>query len=123
MATVLIADDSATSRKAIAAVLEPLGYRVLLADDGRDAWEKIQTLKPDIVILDILMPQMGGFEVARLMKNTASLAHIGIIILTSLKEQSNRYWGLRQGADFYLTKPAHPKELISCISKLLETAK
>lgn len=123
MATVLIADDSATSRKAIAAVLEPLGYKVLLADDGRDAWEKIQTLKPDIVILDILMPQMGGFEVARLMKNTVSLAHIGIIILTSLKEQSNRYWGLRQGADFYLTKPAHPKELISCISKLLETAK
>jgi len=123
MATILIADDSATSRKAISAVLEPLGYKVLLADDGRDAWEKIQTLKPDVVILDILMPQMGGFEISRLMKNTASLAHIGIIILTSLKEQSNRYWGLRQGADFYLTKPAHPKELISCVSKLLETAK
>jgi len=123
MATILIADDSATSRKAISAVLEPLGHRILHADDGRDAWDKIQSMKPDLVILDILMPQMGGFEISRQMKNTASLSHIGIIILTSLKEQTNKYWGLRQGADFYLTKPAHPKELLSCVSTLLEMIK
>ncbi|MBN2725720.1 MAG: response regulator [Deltaproteobacteria bacterium] len=121
MATILVADDSPTSRKAISSVLEPLGHEIIQAYDGAEAWEKIQISKPDIVILDILMPKIGGFELSRQIKTTSNLSHIGIIILTSLKQQTNKYWGLKQGADFYLTKPAHPRELVSCIESLMET--
>ncbi|MBU1238566.1 response regulator [Myxococcota bacterium] len=123
MATILIADDSQTSRKAISSVLTPLGHTVIEADNGAEAWNKVNARKPDVVILDILMPKMGGFELSRQIKNTAGLSHIGIIMLTSLKQQSNKFWGLKQGADFYLTKPTHPKELIECVTKLLETPK
>ncbi len=120
MATILIADDSPTSRTAIAKVLEPLGHIILQANNGAEAWTKINARKPDMVILDVLMPKMGGFELSRQIKNTAGLSHIGIVMLTSLKEQSNKYWGLKQGADYYLTKPTHPKELISTVTLLLE---
>ncbi|MBU1221305.1 response regulator [Myxococcota bacterium] len=120
MATILIADDSPTSRKAITSVLEPMGHEIIQAFDGAEAWDKIQSIKPDIVILDILMPKIGGFELSRQIKSTVSLSHIGIIILTSLKQQTNKYWGLKQGADYYLTKPAHPQELKSCIETLME---
>jgi twitching motility two-component system response regulator PilH len=120
MAIILIADDSPTSRKAISAILEPLGHDVYHAENGMDAWDKVNVHKPDIVILDILMPKMGGFELSRQIKSTAGYSHIGIIILTSLKEQTNKYWGLKQGADFYLTKPTHPNDLIVCVNKLLE---
>jgi twitching motility two-component system response regulator PilH len=122
-ATILIADDSKTSRKAISAVLEPYGHFIIHANDGADAWNKVTSNKPDIVILDILMPEIGGFELSRQIKNTPGLSHIGIIILTSLKQQSNKYWGLKQGADFYLTKPTHPKELMVCIDSLLGSEK
>ncbi|MGM0596788.1 MAG: response regulator [Myxococcota bacterium] len=123
MATILIADDSPTSRKAIISVLEPLGHDLINAENGNEAWRKINSFAPDIVILDIVMPKIGGFELARQLKSTSGLSHIGIIILTSLSQDVNKYWGLKQGADFYLTKPTHPKELISCVDKLLESIK
>jgi twitching motility two-component system response regulator PilH len=121
MATILIADDSPTSLQAILVVLEPLGHRLIQANNGIDAWEKISKHKPDLIILDVLMPQMGGFEISRQMKNTSGLSNIGIIMLTSLKQQTNKYWGLKQGADFYLTKPTSPKKLVECINKILES--
>ena len=120
MATILIADDSLTSRKAIASVLEPRGHKIIFAADGNEAWSKITMDKPDIVVLDIVMPNMGGFEIARQIRNTDGISNTGIIILTALKTATNKYWGLKQGADFYLTKPAHPKELIKCIDSLTE---
>jgi len=119
MAVILVADDSPTSRKAISALLKPLGHSIILADDGVDAWNKVNLRKPDIVILDVLMPKMGGFEISRQMKSTAGLSHIGIIMLTSLNQESNKFWGLKQGADFYLSKPAHPNDLMLCINELI----
>jgi twitching motility two-component system response regulator PilH len=120
MVKVLIVDDSMTQRQLMSSVLEQFGLTVLVATDGVEAWEQIQRVHPDIVVLDIIMPRMNGYEVCRKIKTDPNLQNLPVVMCSSKAEEFDRYWGMKQGADAYLTKPFQPKELLSTIQKLLK---
>jgi twitching motility two-component system response regulator PilH len=120
MVKVLIVDDSMTQRQLMSSVLEQIGLTVLIATDGVEAWEQIQQVKPDIVVLDIIMPRMNGYEVCRKIKTDPTIHHLPVVLCSSKTEEFDRYWGMKQGADAYLAKPFQPKELLSTIQKLLQ---
>ncbi|MCK5097264.1 MAG: response regulator [Desulfobacteraceae bacterium] len=114
---ILIADDSPTGLKAVSAVLKD--YDIIIATDGKQAIEKAQAEKPDLVVLDVIMPHMDGFQACRKMKKSPELKHIPIILLTSKNQKSDKFWGEKQGADVYLTKPWDDAVLLKEVSKML----
>lgn len=119
MSTVLIVDDSSTLREMIAGLLLKAGLTVLEAKDGVEAQAMIQASPPDLVVLDIVMPNMNGYELCRWIKNNATTQSIPVIICSSKGEEFDRYWGMKQGADAYITKPFRPDDMISTVRQLL----
>ena len=119
MSTVLVVDDSSTLREMIAALLLKAGLTVLEAKDGVEAQALIQASPPDLVVLDIVMPNMNGYELSRWIKNNATTQSIPVIICSSKGEEFDRYWGMKQGADAYITKPFRPDDMISTVRQLL----
>ena len=120
MAKILIADDSATAAAVLEKALAPLGHTILLANDGEEAERTIQLEHPDLVILDIVMPKVNGFELCRLIRSNPDLARLKVIVVTSMDRESDRYWGMKQGADEYLTKPLDPEELVTKVRHHLD---
>lgn len=120
MITVLLVDDSPTVRAMVSDLLKSKGIEVIEACDGIDAIEKIQAKCPDLVITDIVMPRMNGYELCRWVKNNFKEQNIPVLMCTSKSEQFDHYWGLKQGADAYITKPFQPADLIQTMKKLLK---
>lgn len=120
MAKVLIVDDSMTQRQLMSRVLEQFGLTVLVATDGIEAWDQLQHVHPDIVVLDIIMPRMNGYEVCRKIKTDPAMQNLPVVMCSSKTEEFDRYWGMKQGADAYIAKPFQAKELLSTIQKLLQ---
>jgi twitching motility two-component system response regulator PilH len=120
MARILIADDSNTDIKFMESILADKGHNLVLARDGEEAEQKIQSQTFDIIILDVVMPKKNGFQICRWIKKDEKLKAIPVIMVTSKKEESDRLWGKQQGADFYLTKPYEPAELLMAINKFIE---
>lgn len=118
-ATILVVDDSPTVTKLAADSLERRGYRVLVAEDGERALELARRTKPDLVVLDIILPKLNGFQVCRELKAGAATGQIKILLLSSKSNDSDRFWGLRQGADSYMTKPFEETELLANVAGLL----
>lgn len=116
---ILIADDHDMSRQMIADIVGSMGHDVVLAEDGPSALLSARVQLPDLIILDVEMPGLTGFEVCRLLRAEESTARIPIIMLTALQEAEDRVYGLDIGADDYLTKPFNPRELIARIEKRL----
>ncbi|MCT7956001.1 response regulator transcription factor [Laspinema palackyanum] len=121
MSTVLIVDDSATAREMLSSILQNVGMKVIEARDGVEAQEKIVDSPPDIVVLDIIMPRMNGYDLCRWLKKTPTGQNIPVLMCSSKAEQFDRYWGIKQGADAYLAKPFHPSELIETVKSLLRS--
>ncbi len=119
MSTIMIVDDSAMLREMVAAQLKNNGFQVVEAIDGAEAVEKIQSHAPDLVITDIVMPRMNGYELCRWIKNDPAVKRVPVIMCTTKSEEFDRYWGTKQGADAYITKPYHPPELIDAVNRLL----
>jgi twitching motility two-component system response regulator PilH len=119
MTTVLLVEDSLTQQEMIAEILQKKGLKVSLANDGVEALEKIQANCPDLVVLDIIMPKMNGYEVCRHIKSNPKTQSIPVIMCSSKSEEFDRYWGMKQGADAYICKPFHPKELLGTIKQFL----
>jgi twitching motility two-component system response regulator PilH len=119
MNTVLVVEDQRSQREMIAALLRNNGLNVSLASDGVEALEQIQGNCPDLVVLDIVMPRMNGYEVCRRLKNDPKTKNVPVVICSGKGEEFDRYWGMRNGADAYISKPFHPKELISTVKQLL----
>lgn len=119
MSTVMVVDDSITLREMISDLLKKSGLSVMLAGDGVEALEQIQTKCPDLVVLDIVMPRMNGYEVCRRLKNDPNTQHLPVVMCSSKSEEFDRYWGMKQGADAYIAKPFHPQELVGTIKQLL----
>ncbi|PIR21179.1 MAG: two-component system response regulator [Deltaproteobacteria bacterium CG11_big_fil_rev_8_21_14_0_20_47_16] len=115
----LIVDDEIDLVDALAAHLEADGYEVLKALDGKDGYEKVQTQKPDAVLLDLRMPRMDGFQVCRLIKFDDSLKAIKVIILTAHNSDNEHKIGKSVGADAFLTKPYEYPNLLETIKGLL----
>ncbi len=119
-ATLLIIDDSLTVRMQIKEMLENNGYHIFLARDGYEGLKILESRKPDAVLLDILMPEISGLEVCKIIKSTDHLKHIPVIILTHVSDTENKVAGLKSGADDYITKPFEIEELNARIAIILK---
>ena len=116
---VLIVDDNAQNAELLQAYLEPLECDTRIAVDGLDAMKKVAEKHPDIILLDIIMPAMSGFEVCRRLKSDPSTANIPIVMVTALNELSDIERGVDCGADDFLSKPINKLELITRVKSLL----
>ncbi|NJN02453.1 MAG: response regulator [Leptolyngbyaceae cyanobacterium SL_1_1] len=121
MSTVLIVDDSSTLREMISGLLIKAGMTVIEARDGVEAKEKILAGSPDLVVLDIVMPNMNGYELCRWVKSNAGTENVPVVICSSKGEEHDRYWGMRQGADAYIAKPFRPAEMVETVKQLLRS--
>ncbi len=119
MSTVLIIDDSPTEAKAVTTILERNGFNVAWAKDAQEGLEKAKQIMPDLVLMDVVMPGMNGFQATRKISRDAELKHIPIIILTTKDQKTDMIWGQKQGAKAYIIKPATEAELIREINILL----
>jgi DNA-binding response OmpR family regulator len=116
---ILVADDEARMRRFMRMNLDLEGYRVIEADNGLEAVNRVREDLPDLVLLDVMMPEMDGFEALRLIRETSN---VPVIILTVKGEEDDRVRGLELGADDYVTKPFSPRELASRIKAVLRRA-
>lgn len=113
MSTVLIVDDDPTARETLVAILEGEGYDLQQAKDGVQALQMLKQLQPDLILLDVMMPAMDGFEVCRRIRATPSLAEVPIILLTALDDRDSLLRGIESGADDFLSKPPDRRELVA----------
>ncbi|MEY3870459.1 MAG: hypothetical protein RLZZ338_4353 [Cyanobacteriota bacterium] len=120
MSTILVVDDQHSQREMIVDLLKRNGFTVSQASGGAEALETIETQTPDLIILDIVMPDVNGFEVCRRVKMNPATSNLPVVFCSIKGEEFDRYWGLRQGADAYIAKPFEPKELIKTVKQLLQ---
>lgn len=113
MNTILIVDDAPSARETLVALLENEGYQLHLAEDGFQALQMLLTLQPDLILLDVMMPGLDGFEVCRRIRTTPRLAEVPIIILTALDDHESLMQGIEAGADDFLRKPVDRQELVA----------
>jgi twitching motility two-component system response regulator PilH len=118
--TILVADDSPTIVEIMKFMLSSMGYQVEVATDGVEAIERTYAVHPDLILLDIEMPKMNGYQVCRLIKADRTTSHIPVLILTSRDLASDRFWGLATGADEYVVKDLEDESLFTHIERLLE---
>lgn len=118
--TILVVDDSPTDLRLMTAPLEQsTKCRVITAVDGEEALEKAILEHPDLIVLDVILPKKNGFQVCRQLKTSPETQDIKILLLTNKSQDSDRFWGLKQGADEYMTKPFEDEELLGHVAKLL----
>ena len=119
MATILIVDDSPTDTRVFSNVLERNGFTVITAESAEDGVAKAKAELPDLVLMDVILPGMNGFQATRALARDATTQHIPVIIVSTKNMETDRVWGLRQGAKDYLVKPPSERELVNRIRALL----
>ena len=119
MASILIIDDSPTEIHVLKTMLEKNGFTAITAASGEEGIATAKAEKPDLILMDVVMPGMNGFQATRALTRDAETSTIPIIIVTTKDQETDRVWGLRQGAKDYLTKPAEEKDLMNKISQIL----
>ncbi len=120
MRRILIAEDSPTAAEMLRRTLTPLGHEIWLAADGEEAARRCHGEdRPDLIITDVLMPRMNGFALCRTLRAAPETRAIPIISVTSMDKESDRYWGLKQGADEYLVKPVDSAVLMRKVRSYL----
>jgi diguanylate cyclase (GGDEF)-like protein len=123
MVKILVADDDVEIQELLRFTLENEGYETIIAGDGEDAVRKAQAEKPDLMVLDVLMPKLTGYDVCEKIRQNPSTQLLPIIMLTSLTQVKDRITGIKLGADEYLAKPFEPYELVARIEGLLKRIK
>lgn len=121
MKHILAVDDERYIRRLVEVNLQRAGYRVSTAEDGQEALERIQSERPDMVVLDVMMPRQDGFAVLKTLKSDPSTADIPIVMLTAKAQDADIFRGWQSGADCYLTKPFNPMELLAFVKRIFET--
>ena len=116
---VLVADDSGTMRKLLESLLSSAGYRVVTAADGLEAIRQVYETAPDIIISDVMMPGMNGYQVCRLTKQDELTREIPVLLLTAKDQKLDQFWGLKTGADVFMTKPFEPQDLLRQVKDLI----
>ncbi|MFN3586918.1 MAG: PleD family two-component system response regulator [Moraxellaceae bacterium] len=117
MARVLIVDDSPTDKLAMYSMLKKYGHNFIFAEDGDAAIAAAKEKQPDIILMDVIMPQVNGFQATRKLAQDKATAHIPVVIVSSKTQESDVFWGLRQGAKAYVCKPAQEEELAAVIQQ------
>lgn len=119
MAKILIADDSLVEIKILEKILESTGHRIVVARNGEDAEQTAHAVRPDLIFLDVVMPKKNGFQVCRDLRNDPVFKTTPIILLTSKSQDSDKFWGKKQGATEYIIKPYQAEQILAVLSKYL----
>ncbi len=116
---ILVVDDSPTDLKLAVAPLQRKGYVIVTAADGEEALTKAAQERPTLIVLDVILPKKNGYQVCRQLKNAPETKDVKVLMVTSKSNDSDRFWGMKQGADAYLTKPYTDEDLLASVKKLL----
>jgi twitching motility two-component system response regulator PilH len=112
---ILLVDDSKTELHVLSELLSKKGYQVRTAENGEEAMRRLQEDKPDLILMDVVMPGQNGFQLTRAITRDPAFANVPVIICTSKNQETDRVWGMRQGARDYVVKPVNPEELLNKI--------
>ena len=119
MARILIVDDSPSQLMGIRRIVEKLGHEALTAEDGAAGVEAAKRELPDLILMDVVMPNLNGFQATRSITREPTTKHIPIVLVTTKDQDTDRVWGMRQGAKAYITKPFSESELADMIQQML----
>lgn len=119
MAKIMIVDDSPTEVHILRGVLESDGYEVVVASDGEEGVAKSKSEMPDLILMDVVMPGLNGFQATRKIHRDPATKEIPVIIVTTKDQDTDREWGMRQGAKDYLVKPVDKKELSAKVKEYI----
>jgi twitching motility two-component system response regulator PilH len=115
---ILLVDDSKTELHALSEMLVKRGYSVRTAENGEEAMKRLAEAKPDLILMDVVMPGTNGFQLTRAITRDPRFAGVPVIMCTSKNQETDRVWGLRQGARDYVVKPVDPNDLLAKIQAL-----
>ena len=119
MAVILIIDDSPTELHLFQKMLEKNGFETLVADSGEEGIRQAKLSKPDCILMDVVMPGMNGFQATRKLTQDRETSAIPVIMITTKDQETDKIWGMRQGAVEYLVKPVDAKELVAKINAVM----
>jgi len=122
MSKVLVVEDNLSQREMISALLCQEGLEVISVRGGQEALDQMSSHMPDVVVLDIIMPKMNGYEVCRRLRENPATARMPIVLCSSKGEDFDVHWGIKQGADAYISKPFVAQELIRTVKGLLKNS-
>jgi twitching motility two-component system response regulator PilH len=122
MARILIVDDSPTDVRVLTGMLERAGHQVSSAASAEDGIARARQELPDLILMDVIMPGTNGFQATRTLSRDADTSHIPVIICTTKNMETDRIWGMRQGAKDFITKPPSERDLVSRIQTLLKSS-
>ena len=119
MATILVVDDSATMLSGTTKILETAGHSVLQASSASQGMDVAAADNPDVILMDVVMPDVNGFQATRTLTTSEATKHIPVIMLTTKDQETDKVWAKRQGASDYVVKPPDPQELLTKINNVL----
>ena len=119
MARILIVDDSPSQLIGIRRIVESLGHEALTAEDGAAGVEAARRELPDLILMDVVMPNLNGFQATRSITRDPATKHIPVILVTTKDQETDKVWGMRQGAKAYLTKPVNEAALVKLVKELI----
>jgi len=122
MARILIVDDSPSQLLGIKRIVEKLGHEAITAEDGAAGVEVAKQQRPDLILMDVVMPNLNGFQATRTISKNPETAHIPIILVTTKDQETDKVWGMRQGAKAYVTKPIREEDLVNTLNEFLPEA-
>ena len=120
MARILIVDDSPSQLMGIRRIVESLGHEALVAEDGAAGVEAAKRELPDLILMDVVMPNLNGFQATRSITRDPATKHIPVILVTTKDQETDKVWGMRQGARAYITKPFNDAELSALIASTID---
>jgi len=120
MARILIVDDSPSQLMGIRRIVEKLGHEAITAEDGAQGVEVCKRELPDLVLMDVVMPNLNGFQATRSISKDPTTQHIPVILVTTKDQDTDRVWGMRQGAKAYITKPFSESDLAEVITQVIK---
>ena len=119
MARILIVDDSPSQLLGMRRIVEKLGHEAVTAEDGAAGVEAAKTSLPDLILMDVVMPNLNGFQATRAISKEPTTAQIPVVLVTTKDQETDKVWGMRQGAKAYITKPFTENQLVEVINSLL----
>ncbi len=119
MARILIVDDSPSQLMGMKRIVEKLGHEAVTAEDGAAGVEAAKANMPDLILMDVVMPNLNGFQATRAISKEATTANIPVVLVTTKDQETDKVWGMRQGAKAYITKPFTENQLVEVINSLL----
>jgi twitching motility two-component system response regulator PilH len=123
MAKVMVVDDAQSDLKMMESILQAAGHQVLAYATGERLEDKLAAEQPDVLLLDIVMPQRNGYDILRAVKKDERTRHTPVVLVTSKTQESDKLWGRRQGADEYVTKPFTPEQLVTVVRRFTGEAR